>query len=250
MKTTVHGVETHYQVLGQGKPLVMLHGWGCDWQIWYPVIQALSADFQLILPDLPAFGQSANPPTTWTSADYVEWLGAFITKVVGDKKYTLIGHSFGGKIASLYTATSQAHSPTKLILVDSSGLPDSLSPAKQLQQKILGVIPEGLKARIPHKMRTRLLHATNSASDHLNSTPVQRQILRNTIRENISEELKQIHTSTLLIWGETDADTPLRQGKLFHQFIPGSKLSIFTQSGHFPFLEEASHFIAEVTEFI
>ena len=50
----------HVTVHGQGRPLVLLHGWGFDGHIWQALMPALSARFQLYVVDLPGFGRSAN----------------------------------------------------------------------------------------------------------------------------------------------------------------------------------------------
>jgi pimeloyl-ACP methyl ester carboxylesterase len=74
MQIECTGVQTHYQQIGTGTPLILLHGWGGSWESWHPIITQLSNDFQLIIPDLPAFGKSAEPLTVWDSADYANWL--------------------------------------------------------------------------------------------------------------------------------------------------------------------------------
>src|SRR5471030_121812 len=121
MWTTAQKIKTHYQQIGQGKSLVFLHGWGCDWQIWSPIITELSKIYELTLLDLPGFGQSENPPTTWNSTNY-SWLLKEIFKELQLEKSVLIGHSFGGKISSIFAAQFP-QLITKLMLVDSAGLP-------------------------------------------------------------------------------------------------------------------------------
>lgn len=248
MWLTANGIKTQYQQIGQGEPIVMLHGWGCDWQIWSPVIGALSKNHQLILLDLPGFGHSENPPLNWTSADYVAWLKSVLTELQL-KKVILLGHSFGGKISSLF-ASSHPTFLSKLILVDSSGLPAPLSTKQKLQEKILGLIPSAIKTAVPNSVKKKLLIITNSATDHFNSTSVQRQILKNSIREYIDQELQKISTPTLLIWGETDDATPISQAQTFHQLIANSRLEIVKQAGHFVFVDQPKIFLEKLTEFL
>lgn len=249
MRVTINQVETHFQRIGHGEPVVLLHGWGCDWQIWSPVITKLSESHQLFIPDLPAFGSSAAPTEVWDSEEYVKWLTLFVEKTVGDRPFSLVGHSFGGKIAALWAAKHPTNL-LKLILVDASGLPDPLPPARRLQKNILGLIPGAVKDLIPKTFRKRLLDATGSATDYFNANPQQRSIFQAIINEQIGAKIAHIQTPTLVIWGVNDLDTPLNQGKAFAALIPQSQLSIFTQSGHFPFVDEATHFIEKVSHFI
>lgn len=249
MRVTINQVETQFQRIGHGAPVVLLHGWGCDWQIWSPIIPQLTDEYQLFIPDLPAFGTSAAPKAVWSSQEYVKWLDAFLNKVVGDRPFSLIGHSFGGKIAALWAARQPANL-LKLVLVDASGLPDPLPKVRQLQKRLLGVIPESLKQLIPRAWRKKALEATGSSTDYFNANAQQRAIFRAIIDEQIGAEIARIQTPTLIIWGVKDEDTPLHQGKAFAALIPQAKLSVFLASGHFPFIDETNHFIEKVSHFL
>ncbi len=249
MFVQAHDVKTHYQTLGQGPIVVLLHGWGCDWQIWYPVIQELSQSFQLIIPDLPAFGQSAIPTQVWSSDEYGQWLQEFLQAVTHRQPFTLVGHSFGGKLAANYASQQLEPQPAHLILVDAAGLPDELSAQHQLQQRLLGLIPESFKKLIPHQLKTKALNQLQASTDHLNSTPAQRLILRQTIRENLLDELPHITVPTLIMWGEHDTDTPLAKGQQFAAQIPGANLVVYP-TGHFPFIDQPQPFMTDLKSFI
>ncbi len=248
MKKIVYGISTQYQKIGQGEPILFLHGWGCDWQIWSPVIGELSKTHQLFLLDLPAFGESENPPLTWKSTDYLTWLADFCQQE-HLTKFILVGHSFGGKISALF-AESFPQLLHKLILVDAAGLPAPLSTIKKAQVQLLNLIPESLKSAVPNKLKMKLLAVTHSATDHFNSSPAQRQILKNTIREHIAAKLKKISTPTLLIWGENDDATPLSQAREFAHQIADSKLVIIPGAGHFVFVDKTQDFINQILKFI
>jgi pimeloyl-ACP methyl ester carboxylesterase len=242
MQITCAGVQTQYQQIGSGIPLILLHGWGHTWQTWYPIISLLSEHYQLIIPDLPGFGHSADPSTVWDSSDYADWLREFIQQTVGNKRYFLSGHSYGGKVASIFTATAK-HPPEHLIVVDASGLPDPLTQAQQLQQTFLKIVPDAFKQRVSHALKRKVLEKIGSATDHLNSTDYQRKVLRKIVRENISSSLQKIAVPTTVIWGELDAATPLHQGRQFATLIPGAKLEIIAQADHFPFITQTQDFV-------
>lgn len=250
MYTTASGVKTQFQRLGHGPTLVLLHGWGCDWQIWSPVISELSKEFRLIIPDLPAFGQSEAPPEPWVSEQYVDWLHNFLSAELGSDSFSIVGHSFGGKLAALLAATHPQVGVRKLILVDSSGLPIALSPIKVLQKNMLSLIPESVKGVVPARLKYQFLKMSGSATDHFQSTDQQRLIFKRIYQEDISRQLPKITLPTLIIWGAEDTDTPPAQAVRFQELIPGSDLVILDSAGHFPFIDQPQQCITLIKNFV
>jgi len=62
-------------------------------------------------------------------------------------------------------------------------------------------------------------------------------------------DLFLIKSPTLIVWGENDKITPLDEGKLIARTIPGAKIEIIKNTGHFPFLEKPEEFIRLIREF-
>ncbi|MBU0576233.1 alpha/beta fold hydrolase, partial [Patescibacteria group bacterium] len=91
MRTTAFSIDTFYQQIGNGPIIVLLHGWGHNWETWNNLIPFLSSDFQLLIPDLPAFGQSKSPsnPQKWNLEKYVLWLDKFLKQTTNNKKIIL-----------------------------------------------------------------------------------------------------------------------------------------------------------------
>lgn len=254
MLTTIDHLPTHYQRLGRGRPLILLHGWGGSWESWAPLIPSLSEHFELLIPDLPAFGQSAAPRSVgikeaWKTADYAQWLLAFTKTVIPDQTFCLAGHSFGGKIAALFAATKHPTTLKKLILIDSAGLPDPLPWPRALQNRVLKLVPTIVKERLGRRFKARLLSATGTATDHFYSSPEQRRVFQATIREHLAGVLPKIHVPTLILWGETDAETPVHQAQQFAELIPQSELMVISQAGHFPFIDNPELCLKKILEF-
>lgn len=246
MFCTALGVKTHYQKIGQGTPLVLLHGWGCTWEIWAPVIPQLSESFQLIIPDLPGFGKSEHASEGWSSKNYASWLNEFIKEAVGEKKFLLAGHSFGGKIASIYSAHFATKNLAQLFIVDASGLPDSLSEQKKLQQSIISVVPDFLKERIPFTIKQKIFTSLSASDDYLAATPYQKLVLKKVLSEYIAQDLEKIKIPTVVFWGIDDQATPIHQGEKFVELIPNATLILFQHSGHYPFIDETELFIQQI----
>ncbi|HEX7017410.1 MAG TPA: alpha/beta hydrolase [Patescibacteria group bacterium] len=253
MVITAKGVKTHYQQIGSSQQvIVLLHGWGCDWQIWAPLIPELSKKFQLVIPDLPAFGHSDTPTEVWDSHGYVEWLREFIAAAVGQEKFSLVGHSFGGKVAALLAAEEEKkHSGlSKMVIIDASGLPVDLTPKEQVVHTLSQLLPAFIKRQMSKKMKTSLLQKTGVAVDYQQANEYQQAVLKRIVRENISQTLKKIKVPTLVIWGANDQATPLTKGREFAAAIPGANLEIMTHSGHYPFLDETEKSINLLTTFL
>ena len=69
------------------------------------------------------------------------------------------------------------------------------------------------------------------------------------VNEDLTEYLPHIAASTLLIWGENDTATPLRDAKIMEKKIPDAGLVVFKNTGHYAFLENLPHFLAVVDSF-
>lgn len=235
MKRNIGNTTTSYQLIGEGaQTLVLLHGWLHSWQAWSALIPELSNRYQLLIPDLPGFGESEihDDVKTWLAPKYATWLNEFLTTVVPDKEISIAGHSFGGKIAALLASQQPKINLKHLVLIDSAGLPVELSGTGKIKQRIISAIPNVVKDLFSTAFKENVLEAFNLATDNLHSLPHQKTILRQTIREDISGALQKIEVPTTLIWGEKDLATPLEKGKEMAQLIPNSNLIIIPDASH------------------
>jgi pimeloyl-ACP methyl ester carboxylesterase len=256
MQVSVLETSTSYQFFkkAHAPTLVLVHGWLQDWQTWSPVLQELSKNYQVVIPDLPAFG-SSSIPAAWTPEKYAEWLATFISLLNLDKKQPLYicGHSFGGKITAITAAIhGSLFQPVLrgIILVSSSGLPDPLSTGAQFKQSLISAVPEPLKSLLPKKLKEKVLTKIGVATDNLQSNKVQKEILKKTVQHSIQEYLPKIAVPTLLIWGVDDQTTPVHQGKAMHICLAQSELVLFQASGHFPYIDEPKKFVQTIDMFV
>ncbi len=132
-----------------GPPLVLLHGWQDQAAMWLPFIQALLglAPYRIVAMDLRGFGVSEHnaPGNSYAFAEYLVDLDHLLDHFPGPA--TLVGHSMGGTIASLYAGLRPAR-VARLILVDGLGIPDGLEGVVQRQREHL----DGSKGVVPHKV--------------------------------------------------------------------------------------------------
>ena len=94
----VNGFMMHYVTAGQGKPLVLLHGWPQSWFEWRNQIPALAEKFTVIAPDLRGLGDSDKPDTGYDKKTLASDVYALV-KSLGHDKIGLVGHDWGGAVA-------------------------------------------------------------------------------------------------------------------------------------------------------
>ncbi|NLF80436.1 MAG: alpha/beta hydrolase [Clostridia bacterium] len=249
MEKKINGLNIHYQVMGEGKDLLLLHGWGADRSVMAPMQKHFSQLARVISLDLPGFGQSEAPPTAWGIYDYADFVAHFLAEL-GLYRPVILGHSFGGRIAIILGSRGLAG---RLILVDSAGLVPKRGAryyarvySYKLAKKIFSL--PGLKKAAPKVLNLWL--KSNPSSDYRAAEGVMRQVFVRVVNEDLRKLLPQIAVSTLLIWGEDDAATPLADGQLMEELIPDAGLAVLPHCGHFSFVDDSARFYAVVDYFL
>lgn len=227
-------MELKFQIQGQGQDILLLHGWGGSIKSLEPLAQALSArGFRTINIEWPGAGSSALPPQPLKLADYAELLKKIITKLDLTDPIAL-GHSFGGKVL-LKASLLHPHLFSKLIIVNASGI----KPKNSFKKKVFKGISKGASTfeKIPgvSKISGGLRHAYYKflvrELDYYKAGPM-RETFKNIIAEDLDNDLDNIKTPTLLIWGKEDKITPLWMGEKMHSLIAGSELKVVEGKGH------------------
>jgi len=249
MKIIVQNLATEYLDEGTGKVVLFLHGWQDNLHTFDSLVSLLSPVLRIIRLDLPGFGKSEVPKETWDLNNYVQFIEDFIQKL-DIQVYALVGYSFGGRIAIKGEATKNLQAQ-KIILICSAGIAKNRTLRNSLLKilaKIGGLITympplifwrEGLRKRIYSFI----------GSDYLN-TGVLKETFLKIISEDLSVSAKKITTPTLLIWGESDTETLLSDGKQLARLIPNSKLKVISGAGHFVHKEKSQEVARLVQEFL
>jgi 3-oxoadipate enol-lactonase len=123
LKTTVNGIEIAYERHGHGIPLVLIHGYPLDHSIWEPVVPLLENGFDLLLPDLRGFGESAASRTPYQLTDLAADIAALLDQLK-IRKAAIAGHSMGGYVALAF-ACAYPERVLGLGLVDSQTIADA-----------------------------------------------------------------------------------------------------------------------------
>lgn len=250
LEANINGIRTNFEILGQGEPLLLLHGWRADSSIFQPISEGLSTKLRVITVDFPGFGRTDRFPRDWFLKNFTNFTENFLN-YLGISKVYLAGHSFGGRVA-IQLAANSSHRVRKLILIDSSGIKPKMSLKRLFYYTVakIGKLVFSLPPLSQSKEKAQeLLYKKVGESDYLTAGKMKKTFL-NIINEDSTENLKKINTPTLILWGKNDTEIPLSDAYIMNKLIPNSNLSILENSGHFPFLEEPIEFIEKVTEFL
>lgn len=247
----IDGVRLNYTDTGNmnGKPVVLMHGWGCDISTVRSIASILEPGMRVLSVDLPGHGKSQEPSEIWGVENYTELIEKFIGKL-GLTDVTLIGHSFGGRIGILLASRNDY--VRKLVLVDSAGV----KPVRPLKYYLKIYTYKTLKHALPlifgRKFGNRMLEAyrgKSGSADYRNASPIMRGILSRCVNEDLTHVMPLIKVPTLLIWGSEDTATPLSDAKIMERLIPDAGLVSFEGCGHYSFLDNPAGFRAVMREF-
>jgi len=269
----LHGHRVSYRTAGTGEDVVLLiHGIVGNAAQWDPVATLLAERHTVIAPDLLGHGQSAKP-----RGDYS--LGAYAASVrdllvaLGHRRATVVGHSLGGGVAMQF-AYEYPPFAERLVLVSSGGLgPDvhlilraATLPGAELvlpviaHERLHGIggwvagalgrlgltlgadlaeMARGYASLADAGARMAFLHTLRAVLD------LTGQRVSATDRLYLAELLP-----TLVVWGGRDPLIPVRHAHAAHRELPGSRLEVFEDAGHFPQLHDPVRFAYTLIDFI
>lgn len=240
MNIKIDDLNINYLVKGEGKNILLLHGWGCNINIFNKMINHLSKSNKVYALDLPGFGKSDEPKTPWNANDYANLVIKFINKI-NIKKLSVLGHSNGGRIIIKMFSKEKPFEIDKVILVDSAGIKNKKNIDKSFKIKVIKSFKSVIFNKITNKLFPGLLNKLKSkmgSVDYRNATPVMRDTLVKLVNEDLTDILSNINVPTLLIWGEMDTATPLEDAYKMEKLIPNAGLVLLKGRTHYSFLEE------------
>ena len=265
----INGHVIFYVVKGEGKPLLLIHGYGAGMWVWEKQIDVLCQSCRVYALDLIGHGFSDRPKIPYTPETYIHFFKDFMDGV-GIEKATLIGNSMGGGIA-WGMAILHPERVDRLILIDCVP-PDVLHQVKNESFRALAVIKDipilpylAIAARGKHSMKWVLFECV---SDSRRITPevVNRQyqlskikgttwVLYSTLRHakealKLKDQLSMIRSPALFIWGEKDLIFPPHVGEVLHQTVSGSKFLRMEGSGHIPMWETPDEVNQAILDFL
>lgn len=247
--TTYKDRKLHYYVLGEGKPLVVLHGWGANGKIMLPLAKALSSIRKCVIPDLPGFGESEEPVRPWSVDDYGDCVLALMDEL-GFDKVDILAHSLGGRITlKLCSRPEIPKRFDKVLITGGAGMKPRRSTKfyfKKYLAKLLKlpftILPDPVRSQQLDKLRKTSLWKRLGSSDYQQLQGVMRETFVKVVTEYLEPCLSKISHEILLIWGTNDDSTPLYQAERMNEGLRNSALVKIENAGHYAFLDQPYQF--------
>ncbi len=259
--------------VGEGPPLLLVHGLGGSWRNWLETVPGLMADHRVIAPDLPGFGGSEVPRADVSVPAYAGWLDALCDDL-GLGPVAAVGSSMGGLICAELAVAFPAR-VERLGLVSAAGftverpgndqklaLLRRLRPVVRLYMRAAALVaghPEPFARRAT--LRRLLLGQTFAHPERLPPALAAEQLrgagkpgflaaLEAVMSYPIRERLPQIACPVLVVWGDRDRLISVRDADLFEQLIPDVGKVVYPETGHAPMLEQPDRFTADLRAFL
>lgn len=220
-----------YEILNpqQTSNIVFLHGWGSNKNLMKQAFSKTLPTFRHIYIDMPGFGGS-NCDISLKTTDYAVIIELFLAQIDA-KKEVILGHSFGGKVATLLN-------PKQLVLVASAGI----------------IIPKSFKVRTKIALFKMLkftglssLRSLFVAPDAQGLSECMYQTFKNVINEDFSDVFRGYKGKALLCFGDKDTATPLWSGKIMADLIPDARLVPYS-GDHYFLLQEGASIAREIEQ--
>jgi pimeloyl-ACP methyl ester carboxylesterase len=264
----VVGAQANYVEMGEGPPLVFVHGLSGAWQNWLEQIPYFARTHRVIAVDLPGFGASPMPPWDISIPAYGTFLRDFCERL-GITSCSLVGNSMGGFIAT-EVGISDPERVEKLVLVSAAGITWARArrePATvmgrigraaaplALKLQMSGIRRPGLRERAfrgvffdPNALRREMLW--ENVVPALQS-PGWYEAMTTLVGYDIRDRLEEIEEPTLIIWGRNDRVVPVPAALSYkHRIGDNAQLEIYDHCGHVPQMERPVRFNRSLERFL
>ncbi|MFA6304718.1 MAG: alpha/beta hydrolase [Patescibacteria group bacterium] len=228
----VDGLKINCLYLNQGSinNLVIIHGWGGSIQSWSNYIGQLKGEpVNVLIFDLPGFGESDSPQTPWTVKDYAHFIKK-VSSCFGLTKVDILGHSFGGQIAVRFAAEYPGVL-NKLFLVGAA----VIRPRQSLYKIIVNFCAKIMKILLlgkAQKLREFFYRLIGSVDYGSLTNPVMKQTMKNVLADDLSSVLANLKCPTTIIWGKHDTYTPFKNFLKIKQSMPLAKTYVIEDGRH------------------
>jgi pimeloyl-ACP methyl ester carboxylesterase len=268
----LHGHVVSYRVAGKGPAVLLIHGVAGTSDQWLDTMALLAQKHTVVAPDLLGHGRSAKPRGDYSLGAYAAGLRDLMIGL-GHKKSTVVGHSLGGGIA-LQFAYQFPDRTERLVLVSSGGLGREVHfllraatlPGAEFVLPLIsnatirdvGTSVSGLVGRFGFRAGPDIAEFARGYGSLADGDA--RSAFIHTLRAVIEPGGQRVNATdrlylaedvpTLIMWGRRDPIIPVSHAGVAHRGMPGSRLEVFEEAGHFPQLDEPVRFAQTLEEFI
>jgi pimeloyl-ACP methyl ester carboxylesterase len=271
-ETTLHGHRVRYRIGGDGPVILLIHGITGSSAQWETTMELLESDYTVIAPDLLGHGESAKPRGDYSLGAYASGLRDLLAWLEMPAA-TVVGHSLGGGIAMQF-AYQFPERCERLGLVNSGGLGREVNillraaalPGAELVlpliaanwSRSIGVGVSDLVGRLGLRVGSDIAEMARGYASLIDGEA--RSAFLHTLRAVIEPGGQRVNAAdrlylaeevpTLIIWGERDPMIPVKHAHTAHEAMPGSRLEIFSDAGHFSQLDEPVRFAGVLAAFM
>ena len=247
----IDGIKLHYDRIGEGEPVLILHGWGANIEAVRPIMNCMAGlGRAAIALDFPGFGETPEPPEPWGVPEYAALTRKFM-EAQGLRGCDLICHSFGGRITILL-ASEDPKLFRRLVLVDAAGI----RPKRTVGYYLRTYSYKLAKRLARFAWIDRLLHFSEkqknagSADYRALRSDVMRATFSRVVNLDLTGRLERIENETLLVWGDQDTAAPIDIARALEGRLKDAGLVVFEGADHFAYLREYPRFYAIVRQFL
>ncbi|MDI2126081.1 alpha/beta fold hydrolase [Yinghuangia seranimata] len=284
----VHGYRRAFRMLGSGPPLLLIHGIGDSSATWLPVLGELARHYTVVAPDLLGHGGSAHPRADYAVAAYACGMRDLLG-VLDIDRATVVGHSLGGGVAMQF-AYQFPERCERLVLVGTAGVGRDVHPllrlaagpgaefalplatAAPVRAAVRAVAPVlrtlgrigggrtgwgpmgwtslGLGADLEYVLARYTTLADTTARQAFLRTLRAGVDARGQVITMLDRSYLAAGLPTLILWGARDRVIPVAHARTANAAMPGSRLLVFPDSGHFPHHDDPAGFVKAVEEFV
>ena len=268
----LHGHRVSDRQAGWGPVIVLIHGITGSSDTWLETIEELAEDHTVVAPDLLGHGESAKPRGDYSLGAYASGIRDLLA-ALGHDRATVVGHSLGGGVA-MQMAYQFPERVERLVLVSSGGL------GREVNLLLRASVLPGSELVLPLLTAQGVVNVTNAIAGAVGRLGLRagadleemwtgfcslgdveaRQAFIHTLRGIIDPGGQRVSATdrlylarempTLIVWGERDPVIPFRHGLRANEAMPGSRLVLFPNAGHFPHRDNPRRFARALLDFM
>jgi len=215
---------------------LLLHGWGSNKESFAAIQKEIPNSLSI---DLPGFGKTPQPKKSWTVEDYANFVKNFIIKVQLGDIDTVLGHSFGGRVA-VEAISHGTFMPKFLCLTGTPIIREKKKENSFLLSlgRIVKSLPGGTFARsFYYKKILGVEDYLDAEKSGMKSTFI------NVINKEALGDLKKIDIPILFLWGENDQTITIDQAYLASNQVVKGKVDLVPKADHFAFVDAPDIFV-------
>lgn len=233
----VRGRLVTYQRIGEGPPVVLLHGLAGSVRWWARNVRALAARHTVYLVNLPGFGAFRRQNEQFVLQEAADWLAEWLDAAQIGPCH-VVAHSMGAYL-TLRMVARQPGLVQRIVLVGPAGLPH----LRSLPRFAGPILAAGIAAS-PSFLPTLALDTLRAGPRTLI------RAARDLISQDIRDDLRAVTSPTLLVWGTRDALVPPSMGPLMRRELPDARLLLLPGAGHVAQYDRHQEFNAAALAFL